>query len=76
MAIDPDESAGILCDIASALAAGTQVIMTIKLPTLNVRRWLPKTTEIVETAFEVEAMRHLFHNRQEVTALLRRRVAW
>jgi 23S rRNA (cytidine2498-2'-O)-methyltransferase len=74
MALDPDESAAIMCGVAGQVRRGAVGVMTIKLPTLNVPRWLSATVHVLEQAWEVESIRHLFHNRQEVTALLRRLV--
>ena len=47
--------------------------MTIKLPSLRVHTHIRDATMILQRAYHVVDVRHLFHSRQEVTAHLVRR---
>ena len=73
MNLDPDESAALMCEAASRLAPGAPAIMTIKVTVRSPLRLIRGTLAVLQHAYEVRAVRSLFHNRQEVTVLLRRR---
>ena len=73
MALDPPESAALMCRAARNLESGGHAVMTIKLPSLRVHAHICNATHILEHAYDVIDVRHLFHNRQEVTAHLIRR---
>ena len=75
MSLDPPESAALMCRAARNLEPGGHAVMTIKLPSLRVHAHICNATRILEHAYNVIDVRHLFHNRQEVTAHLIRRDA-
>ena len=64
------ESAALMCSIAHTLKPDGVAVMTIKLPTLNVHKHINEASLVLKHAFKIIGMRHLFHNRQEVTAYL------
>ncbi len=70
MVMDHVDSARIMCRAARWAPIG---VMTIKLPGRSPYRAIEETTRTLAPAWDVEAVRHLFHNRQEVTAFLRRK---
>jgi 23S rRNA (cytidine2498-2'-O)-methyltransferase len=69
----PDQSAAMMVRVAAHLKPGAPAIMTVKQvghhPDLTLERVLP----ILSTAYEVLRAKCLFHNRLEVTLLLRRK---
>lgn len=73
MSLDPTESAALMCRAACSLESGGHAVMTIKLPSLRVHGHLRDATRALQHAYRVVDVRHLFHNRQEVTAHLVRR---
>ncbi len=73
MSLDPPESAALMCRAARNLESGGPAVMTIKLPSLRVHAHIRDATRILQHAYEFMDVRHLFHNRQEVTAHLIRR---
>jgi len=73
MSIDPSESAALMCSVAHCLNPGASAIMTIKLPSLNSQKHIDDAMGILNYAYEVLTVRHMFHNRQEVTAHMVRR---
>lgn len=73
MNVDAGESAALMCMAAQYGAPGCAGIMTIKLSSRKPLDTIDRTRHILSHAWLVEEMRHLFHNRQEVTVLLRRR---
>ena len=73
MSLDPPESAALMCRAARNLESGGPAVMTIKLPSLRVHTHIREATRILQHAYDVVDVRHLFHNRQEVTASLVRR---
>ena len=75
MSLDPTESAALMCRAARTLESGGHAVMTIKLPSLRVHAHIREAIRILEHAYDVMDVRHLFHNRQEVTAHLIRRDA-
>ena len=75
MSLDPPESAALMCRAARTLKSGGHAVMTIKLPSLRVHAHLRDATRVLQYAYRVADVRHLFHNRQEVTAHLIRRDA-
>jgi len=75
MNLDPDESAATMCGAARYLAPGAPAIMTIKVTVRAPLRLIRGTVAVLQHAYEVRGLRNLSHNRQEVTALLRRKPA-
>jgi len=72
MNMEPKDTAKIMNDIAPLLKEGGLAIVTIKLP-FNPERGITEAKEILNDKYEVLKIRSLFHNRQEVTALLRKK---
>ncbi|HXM57467.1 MAG TPA: SAM-dependent methyltransferase [Candidatus Dormibacteraeota bacterium] len=75
MNLDPDESAALMCEAAPYLAPGAPAIMTIKVTVRSPLRLIRGTIAVLQHAYQVHGVRNLFHNRQEVTVLLRRKAA-
>jgi 23S rRNA (cytidine2498-2'-O)-methyltransferase len=73
MNIGPMDTAQIMNDIAPLLKEGGLAIVTIKLP-FNPERGIAEAKEILNNKYEVLKIRNLFHNRQEVTALLKKKM--
>ncbi len=72
MNVDPDITANIMNDLAKTLKDNSLAIVTLKLPG-KVEETIQEAKEILEENYEVIAIKSLFHNRQEVTALLKKR---
>jgi 23S rRNA (cytidine2498-2'-O)-methyltransferase len=72
MSLDPADSASIMCAVAESVPPGTPAVMTIKLPTRNASRWEREARDVLASAWQVAASRHLPANRQELTWLLHR----
>jgi 23S rRNA (cytidine2498-2'-O)-methyltransferase len=72
MALDPLESAAVMRAVASSAKPGALGVMTVKLPTRNVSRWLAPAAAALDPCWNVLAARHLAANRQEVTWLVER----
>lgn len=73
MALDPPESAALMCRAAHYLEPDGRAVMTIKLPSRRIRNHIRDARHVLEHAYHVKDVSHLFHNRQEVTAFLVRR---
>ena len=73
MNMDPEDSAQLMVDMAPWLKAGSRAVLTVKLVVRRPDRLLARTAAVLEPAYEIERVKHLFHNRLEVTILLRRR---
>jgi hypothetical protein len=73
MNLEPDESAALMCEAARYLAPGAPAIMTIKVTVRSPLRLVRGTLAVLQHAYEARGVRSLFHNRQEVTVILRRR---
>ncbi|HEX2036393.1 MAG TPA: SAM-dependent methyltransferase [Chloroflexota bacterium] len=71
MVMDPADSARIMCAAAPSLKPHGVAIMTLKLPYRRPEPSIRRAREALAPAFDVLAIRHLPHNRQEVTALLK-----
>lgn len=70
MNLDPTDSAAITCAVAPLLMQNGLAVLTIKLPGRPMRG-IRQAIDVLEPIYDVLAIRHLPHNRQEVTALLR-----
>ena len=70
MSVDPSKSAALMCLMAHALKRDAVAVMTIKLPTLKAHKHINEASVVLKHAFKIIDIRHLFHNRQEVTAYL------
>ena len=72
MNVDPADSARLMVHLAPHLKPNAYAILTIKLVIRNPHRLLSQTIPILQEAYAVLRLKHLFHNRREITALLRR----
>jgi 23S rRNA (cytidine2498-2'-O)-methyltransferase len=70
--LDPAASARLMCTVAGRLRPGGFAIMTIKLPSTRPEPGIAAAHGVLVPAYDVVATKHLPHNRQEVTTLLRR----
>lgn len=71
MNMDPEDTAVIMNEVAHLLKKNGLAIITLKLPG-HVEKSIQKGVELLEREYEVLKIRSLFHNRQEVTALLKK----
>lgn len=71
MRLDARRSAETMTHYAPTLKPNGCAIMTIKLPQDNTLRFLNQTLDILRRKYVVKRVRQLFHNRHEVTTLLR-----
>lgn len=72
MNIDPERSAGIMLQMAPYLRPEAAAIMTAKLTTRQPETILGKVRLKLGRDYKIVRMRSLFHNRREVTILLRK----
>ncbi len=73
MRMDARDSARLMVRFAPYLAPDGLAILTLKLPRRNRWRVLEHALAILQQGYRVERVRQLFHNRSEVTVLLRPR---
>ena len=76
MKLDGDRSSSLMVHAGKSLLQGGLALMTIKLDgAAQSHPWaiLDRSFEILGSIFEVVETRHLFHNRHEVTVLLRKK---
>jgi 23S rRNA (cytidine2498-2'-O)-methyltransferase len=73
MNVDPEQSAGAMVTMARHLRPDAAAIMTVKLVIRNAGKLLDNVRPILAPAYEVLKVKCLFHNRREVTVLLRRK---
>lgn len=73
MRMEPRLSARIMNDAAAHVASGGMGVMSIKLPAGHPLRIIEDATSLLRQQWEIESIRQLFHNRHEVTAILRKR---
>jgi len=73
MNVDPEQSAAAMVTMARHLRPGAPAIMTVKLVIRNAARLLDNIRPILAPAYDVVRIKCLFHNRREVTVLLRRK---
>jgi len=72
MNMGPQETAKIMNENAHLLKDGGLAIITLKLPN-RARNSIKESVKLLEENYEVLNIRSLYHNRQEVTALLRKK---
>ena len=72
MNIDPQITGDIMNSLSEALKEKGYAIVTLKLP-IRPRESVKEATKILNMKYDVLKIRSLFHNRQEVTALLRKK---
>lgn len=73
MNVDPEESAREMVRLAPWLKPGGLALMTAKLVIRSPDRLLQEAAAILETAYNIVHVKNLFHNRREVTMLLRKK---
>jgi 23S rRNA (cytidine2498-2'-O)-methyltransferase len=73
MNLEPVESAALMCAVAPWVGEGAPGVMTIKLMGVRPHRRIERASSVLAHAYDVVGVRHLHHNRQEVTCLLRRK---
>lgn len=73
MNVDPEISAAMMTQMASRLKPGAFAIMTVKLVIRNPIKLLGNIRPILESTYDILKLKNLFHNRLEVTMLLRRK---
>lgn len=73
MRMEPLLSASIMNSAARFVPSGGLGVMTIKLQPSNPLQQIDATVKACQSMWHVEIVRQLFHNRHEVTAILRRR---
>lgn len=69
---DPLHTATMLVRLAPVLRPGGQAIVTVKLMHRGVWGTIAEVTKTLKREYEIRGARHLFHNRREITLLLRR----
>lgn len=72
MNIEPQVTSEIIDGLAHVLKDNGLIIVTLKLPN-KIESRIKASIDILNHNFEVLAIKNLFHNRQEITALLRKR---
>jgi len=73
MNIEPQLTAEIMNVLAHNLEADARAVVTLKLPFSDIGRSIDESLEILDKNYELLALKNLTHNRQEVTAYLRRK---
>ena len=73
MRMTPVLSARVMNDASARVAAGGMGVMSIKLPPGHPLRAIDTAVAELQPSWDVITVRQLFHNRHEVTAILRRR---
>jgi 23S rRNA (cytidine2498-2'-O)-methyltransferase len=73
MRMDARDSARLMVAYAGTLQPGGPAIVTLKLPGHNRRGIVDHALDILREAYEVRGARQLFHNRSEITVVLRAR---
>ena len=76
MRMEPGLSASIMNSTARFVPAGGLAVMSLKLPPGSPLQVIDSTVATLRRNWETVALRQLFHNRHEVTAILRRRQAF
>jgi 23S rRNA (cytidine2498-2'-O)-methyltransferase len=71
MRLDARDSARLMVAYAPYLYHHGRALMTLKLPEENREKVLDHAFNILRQAYEIERARQLFHNRSEITVLLR-----
>ena len=72
MNVDPEITAEIMNKLSYQLKDNGLAIVTIKLPG-NVEERIRNGSNILSNNYDILSIRSLFHNRQEVTVLLRKK---
>lgn len=72
MNVEPQLTAEIMCGLVNLLKNNGLAIVTFKLPS-NIERGIEEASEIISTKYDILTIKNLFHNRREVTVLLRKK---
>jgi len=70
---DPLRTCRIVCGHADALSAGALAVVTVKLMDRRPFGLIAKVTESYASRFDIRHVRQLFHNRDEVTLVMRKK---
>lgn len=73
MNVDPDITAQIMNSLAPTLKENGLAVVTFKLPNIGMES-IEEASEIISDYYDVLSIKSLFHNRQEVTVLLRKKM--
>jgi 23S rRNA (cytidine2498-2'-O)-methyltransferase len=73
MNIEPEASARLMVEMAPRLRPGAYALMTVKLVIRNPARLLGNIVPMLDPVYDVVRVKNLFHNRLELTLLLRRK---
>ena len=71
MRMDARESAHIMGSVAACLREGGLAVMTLKLPQQGMQRQAAQAMALLRRWYDVAGARQLFHNRAEITVVLR-----
>lgn len=73
MRMEPGISANVMNSAARFVPSGGMAVMSIKIPAeSSALREIKETLRVLRREWKIEAVRQLFHNRHEVTAILRK----
>ena len=72
MNVDPQDTSRIMVNLAPTLKEGGMAIVTLKLPK-RAEVSIKESVQILGQAYEIVGIKSLFHNRQEVTVVLRKK---
>ncbi len=73
MRMDASDAARLLVQLAPGMVDGARLVTTLKLPERGLVTAMRRAVDALGAAWEVDAVRHLFHNRTEVTVAATRR---
>ena len=74
MNVDPQITSEIMNSLAERLVSKGLAVVTLKLPFYDVERSIRESIAILDAHYEVLHLRHLSHNRREITALLQKKL--
>lgn len=72
MNIGPQETSAVMVGLAPTLKSGGIAIVTLKLP-MRAKTSIDESVRILEKVYDIVGIKSLFHNRQEVTVVLRKK---
>lgn len=72
MKMETKQSALIMCEASDNLIKGSISVMTLKLPKSHIETAIKSAISILERKYNVLGVKNLFHNRHEVTAVLKK----
>ena len=74
MNVDPQITSEIMNSLAERLVSKGLAVVTLKLPFYDVERSIRESVAILDEHYTVLHLRHLSHNRREITALLQKKL--